>query len=451
MKLTSVVVTSALCLALAGTAVRAEPSIYPTGTTRYDPQKAYNVYVLFSGADDKTHLIDMDGNEVHRWDYDGFPSGMLDPKLTGGQRGHVIVQLEHMKGGDTGFIPGAPATFSDKSFGELDWNGKIVWQWGPNAPGGAARQHHDWERLANGDTLVLANVDHALPGFTRPDLRDDVVYEVMPKGDITWRWVAGEHLDEFGFTDAEIAIVHAVKVPDFLHINSIRTVGPNHWYREGDQRFAPDNIIVSSRDANFVVIVDKKSGHVVWRMGPHYEPSPGPGPVKLPAAIDAINGQHDPHIIPDGLPGAGDLLVFDDQGEAGYPPRELNVQLGSRVLEIDPVKMQIVWEYRAASNERDAWTFYSSFISNARRLPNGNTFIDEGMNGRFFQVTPKGEIVWEYVSPYFGASRPHDVSNSVYRAQPVPYEWVPAGTQHAERAVVPPDISKFRVPGTGDR
>ena len=47
----------------------AGPSIYPTGVTRYDPGKAYNVFVLFSGSDDQTHLIDMNGNEVHRWDH----------------------------------------------------------------------------------------------------------------------------------------------------------------------------------------------------------------------------------------------------------------------------------------------------------------------------------------------------------------------------------------------
>ena len=28
--------------------------------------------------------------------------------------------------------------------------------------------------------------------------------------------------------------------------------------------------------------------------------------------------------------------------------------------------------------------------------------IDEGQNGRIFQVTPSGRIVWEYVNPYFG-------------------------------------------------
>jgi len=69
--------------------VHAGPSVYPTGVTRYDPGKAYNVFVLFSGSDDKTHLIDMDGNEVHRWDHRGFPSGVLDPALVSGARGHV--------------------------------------------------------------------------------------------------------------------------------------------------------------------------------------------------------------------------------------------------------------------------------------------------------------------------------------------------------------------------
>ena len=73
------------------------------------------------------------------------------------------------------------------------------------------------------------------------------------------------------------------------------------------------------------------------------------------------------------------------------------------------------------------------------------------MNGRFFQITPAGEIVWEYVSPYFGAqpfgpAGKKVQANAVYRAQPVPYDWVPSGTPHGERAVVAPDLATFRVP-----
>ena len=52
--------------ALALNAAWAEPSIYPTGVTRCDPAKAYGTFILFSGGDNKTHLIDMDGREVPR-------------------------------------------------------------------------------------------------------------------------------------------------------------------------------------------------------------------------------------------------------------------------------------------------------------------------------------------------------------------------------------------------
>jgi hypothetical protein len=157
-------------------------------------------------------------------------------------------------------------------------------------------------------------------------------------------------------------------------------------------------------------------------------------------------------LIPPGLPGAGNLLVFDNQGEAGYPPATLAVLPGSRILEINPVTKQIVWQYTGADSGGPPWTFYSAFISSVQRLPNGNTLIDEGMTGRFFQVTPNGEIVWEYVSPYF-ASAPlfgarSLTSNFVYRIQGVPYEWLPDGTPHSESPRAAPDLGSFRVPQT---
>jgi hypothetical protein len=108
-----------------------------------------------------------------------------------------------------------------------------------------------------------------------------------------------------------------------------------------------------------------------------------------------------------------------------------------------------VWQYTGVDSGKPGYSFYSSYISSARRLPNGNTLIDEGMNGRLFQITSKGEIVWEYISPYFSTPRPEDAqqfsTNTVYRAQPVPYSWVPEGTPRSEKPVKPIDIKTFRV------
>src|SRR5215472_9329365 len=187
-------------------------------------RRPIGTFILFSGSDNKTRLVDMDGREVHRWNYPGFPSGILDPALTGGKRGHVMVELSMMKKDDPAMFKGLPFIYHDKSLGELDWNGKVVWQWGANAPGGAAQQHHDWARLPNGDTLALSVVVHPLPGFALPKLVDDAIYEVTPKGDIVWRWVAGDHLDEFGWTAEELALVRATKAIGYLHINDMKPV-----------------------------------------------------------------------------------------------------------------------------------------------------------------------------------------------------------------------------------
>jgi hypothetical protein len=143
------------------------------------------------------------------------------------------------------------------------------------------------------------------------------------------------------------------------------------------------------------------------------------------------------------------LLVFDDQGGAGFPPASLGIYAGSRILEIDPVKKEIVWQYTGADSGRPVWSFFSSFVSSAQRLPNGNTLIDEGMDGRFFQITPNGDIVWEYVPSYAGKRQVGGkafLDSLVFRAQAVPYDWVPEGTPHSEKPVTEIDVTNFHVP-----
>ncbi|MBB3222020.1 aryl-sulfate sulfotransferase [Pseudoduganella umbonata] len=453
---TSIALAAGMMLAMSATAA---PSVHPTGVTRYEPDRAWNGYVLFTGQDKKTRLIDMNGNEVKQWPYEGFPPVLLDPALTKGKKGNVLLQLAQLPG-----VQQAGNGLGNKAIGEVDWNGNVLWQWGAGsqdayasasvdsggAPGGAAKQHHDWGRLTNGNTLVLANKVHAVPGFAAKALLDDVIYEVTPDGKIAWQWTASEHLAEFGFSPESLKLVKAAQpkygaqAVDWLHINDMAVVGPNKWHKAGDERFNPDNIVIDSREANFVAIIDKKTGKVVWTLGPDFPAIAG---TKVPRPVDQLIGQHDAHIIPEGLPGAGNLLVFDNQGEAGYPKVSPGIFPHSRVLEIDPVKKEIVWQYTAVDSRQPAWSFYSAFISSARRLPNGNTLIDEGMNGRFFQVTPQGDIVWEYVSPYYGTSAvggngKQIDTNWVYRAQPVPYDWVPEGTPRAERPVSVPAIAK---------
>ena len=416
--------------------VLAAPTVFPTGVTLYKPAHAYNSYILFDGRDGKSHLIDMGGHEVKTWNYVGFPSLMIDPKLIGGKLGHVLLQTEGIGGH-------GPDIFSNKSVAELDWDGNIIWQWGEHAPGGAASQNHDMARLPNGDTLLVSRIVHSIPGFSVSSVPDQCIYEVSPAGEIVWKWISSEHLDEMGFSEEGLAMIHngfsiSGAQSGFLVINDMKPLGPNRWYSAGDERFNPGNIVIDSREGNFIAIIQKKTGKIVWRIGPYY-PDTGQVPYrrifnhKVPRPVDQLSGQHDANMIPEGLPGAGNILVFDNQGSAGFPPSYLSSIAGSRVLEIDPIKKEIVWQYNAEDSDQALWTFFSSFIGSARRLPNGNTLICEGMTGRIFQITPKGEIVWEYVSPYIGRTSfggRRIKTNFVYRAQPIPYDWVPGGGPH---------------------
>jgi hypothetical protein len=124
----------------------------------------------------------------------------------------------------------------------------------------------------------------------------------------------------------------------------------------------------------------------------------------------------------------------------------------SRVLEIDPITLEVVWRFTPREAgfmiPNDAVRFYSPFISSAQRLPNGNTLIAEGSDGRIFEVTADHQVVWEYISPYFRAiNNGAPPINMVYRAYRYPYEWVPQLALPDERPIARLDKTTFRVPG----
>ncbi len=433
---------SAAILALSATTAQALPSSFATGTTIYDPERAYSGYVLFPGGDRKTHLIDMNGNEVHRWEFEGFPPVPLSAAQADGEAGHLLVQQARVETLPEHASPGNGLT--NASVAEVDWEGEVHWHWGSQAS--PVYQHHDLRRLPNGNTLVMTAERRELNGFDY-EVIDNGLVEVDPEGQVVWQWLTGDHISEMGFSDAGMRSLKTSKDPDFLHFNTASPLGPNRWFEAGDERFKPDNILVNSRNANVTFIVDRDSDEIVWRIGPDFPALSLNG--ELGREIDQTVGSHDTHLIPEGLPGAGNLLIFDNQGNAGFPPARQGFFSSSRVIEVNPKTHEIVWQYTGNASGRSPYSFYSSFISSARRLPNGNTLIDEGQNGRLFQVTPDGEIVWEYVSPFFGKSMPDDdyVTNQVYRAELVDYDWAPTGTPRDETPVTPDCERYVAAPG----
>ncbi len=423
----------------------AAPSVYPTGTTIFHPDKTWSGYTVFITPENEgVMVVDMNGRVVKTWTGVSGAAGGPARVLPGG---YVIA----------GTGGGAPHQESP-ALVQLDWSGREVWRFDN------ARQHHDWQRasypagyyapgvqpaVTNTPTLLLTHATVTNPGVSDRPLEDDRLIEVSWDGKILWDWKASDHADEFGFSPEARAVIRqaigfsrARDSYDWLHVNAASYVGPNHWYDDGDMRFAPENVLISSRESNFIAIVSHASGKIVWRMGPDYRDT------DALAKLGQIIGQHNPHIIPKGLNGAGNLLVFDNGGAAGYgfanpeaPNGRNAVTRGSsRVVELNPVTFAKVWEYAIAGTE--SYKFFSHYVSGAQRLPNGNTMITEGADGRIFEVTPGGQIVWDYVSPFF--TQNGDV-NRVYRAYRVPYDWIPQVPKPVERAVIPPNVRDFHL------
>ncbi|MEY8352671.1 aryl-sulfate sulfotransferase [Lachnospiraceae bacterium 54-53] len=390
-----------------------------------------------------------------------------------------------------GYVMGSTAQ-RDPRFGfqdeadvvQADWDGNVVWKFDrykyvadPGLdPRWMARAHHDYQREGSptgyyapglepgadrGNTLILVHKNVIRPEISHHPLLDDAIIEVDWEGNILWEWTCSDHFEELGFDEAAKNVLFRDPNTrffgdhhsgDWMHINSASYIGPNRFYDQGDERFHPENIIWDARESNIIAITDKKTGKIVWKLGPDYSGADT-------AHLGWIIGQHHAHIIPRGLPGEGNLLVFDNGGWGGYGLPNPSSPFGqknalrdySRVLEIDPATLKIRWEYTPMSAgfqaPMDSYRFYSPYISSAQRLPNGNTLITEGADGRIFEVTEEHELVWEYISPYKNLKN----ANMVYRAYRVPYEWIPQLEKPVETPILPPDISDFRIPGAAKK
>jgi hypothetical protein len=286
-------------------------------------------------------------------------------------------------------------------------SGYPVWNYDPGptlGPFQFAGFHHDMVRLDNGNTLALASVLVDAAPISSKTLLDDCVIEITPTGQIAWVWFTFVHFDDFGFSgEAKSQIAFAGG--DWAHANALAVVPPNDL---GDPRFTPGNVMISFRNLNTFIVIEKGSGQIVWKSGP---------------SDNITIGQHNVHMIPQGLPGAGHLMAFDNGGSGGYPAVFRSF---SRVVEIDPLTRALPWTYTASKTGFQNFSMFSPIISSAQRLLEGNTLIVEGTKGRLFEVTSSGAIVWEFMSPFSEIRTDTGtplMDNWVYRAYRLPFFW----------------------------
>jgi hypothetical protein len=239
---------------------------------------------------------------------------------------------------------------TDNLIKEYDWDGNLTWFYRLATEGDFP--HHDLAILNNGNYLVLARDKETHTCYLQ---------EVDRRGRVVWSWRSLDHMADFPTWDPERK--------DPTHFNSVFELLPNRWFDAGDERFRPGNILVSARHLSTVFIVDKRSGEVVWQYS------------------TGLDYQHEATMVNRGRPGEGLILVFNNgtNGRNGY--RRTLVEA------IDPVAGEIAWEYGSEY-------FFSSVAGTAQALPGDNIAIASSHGGRIFEITPAGEIVWEWVPPY---------------------------------------------------
>ena len=407
-------------------------------------------YVLFAVPNSAlVYLINRKGEVVHEWKGN---YGVLNAYL---QDDGSLVQ--------NASDPDFPVFAAGGECGRLQkitWDSKILWDF--EYADEHAHVHHDFNVMPNGHILAIAweakTAQEVLAAGRNPKLIPkaglwpDKIIEIEPidetHGKIVWEWHIWDHLIQ-DYDNKKANYGNPTDHPELMDINTGDTLPAQiskdsmailkkqgrAWRNQTPENMGSDiyhvnaikynaeldQIAFSSPHLSEVFIIDHstttkeaaghkggrwgKGGDFLYRWGNPQNYRRGDSTTR------ELYGQHDIRWIEKGKPGEGHLMVFNNdihyRDSMNYsmiyefvPPTD---EKGNYVIEkgkpYGPEKP--VWSYMAP----DTISFWSSFISGAQRMNNGNTFINEGAKGRFFEVTKDGKIVWEYLDPYRGDIR----------------------------------------------
>jgi len=349
---------------------------------------------------------------------------------------------------------------------KISWDSKILWDF--EYANEDHIVHHDFTVMPNGHILAIAyetmSYDQALALGRKKEMTPksgpwseeiiEIVSEGKTGGKIVWEWHLRDHLiqdfdakkanygkpaDHPELLDFNVGhplsaamtegALDSLKAKGVLHRNATIDNLESDIYHFNAIKYNPDldQIVFSSPNLSEIFIIDHstntqeaashkggrggKGGDFLYRWGNPQNYQRGDTTTRK------LFGQHDVRWIEKGLPGAGDITVFNNH-PPGDPVGDIMNTTGnnySAVYEITPPidknGKYVIENGKPFGPEQPAWTyvapdtlsFYSSFISGAHRMDNGNTFILEGAKGRFFEVTPAGKTVWEYLNPFHGS------------------------------------------------
>lgn len=316
------------------------------GVTLHIPERAFPGLNLYNiDGDNRAVLVDMRGKRVHSWHYPG--PGWHHVELGDDGILYVIIQNERLL--------------------KLDRDSRLIWD-------REGRYHHDLDQTPQGIVYAIKhqprNIVHE--GELLPVL-DDVIVTMTGAGEVTEEismWdLFGERVFGRKLTliqdylkthspskDSQVFAALGIAC-DLFHTNSVEVL------RDGLSGLAErGDLLVSLREINTIAIVNPERREVLWSWG-----------------AGEVWRQHHPSALD-----SGNILLFDNGTRRD----------SSRVLELDPLCEEVVWTYGRKTGE----SFFSQIRGACQRLGNGNTLVTHSDKGRVFEVTPEGDLVWEYWS-----------------------------------------------------
>lgn len=315
------------------------------GVTRHDPSRAapgLNFYM--SGHAPEAFLVDAKGQVLHRWGSTYAQAFPDRPEEAEAEQAQFWRRAFLLPEGDL------LAIFEGLGLVRLDRDSRIRWSL-PNAA------HHDLDLAEDGKILVLTRKAHVVPRIhPRRPILEDFLSVHSPDGELLREVSLLECFERSDYFD-----LCTKKTHDIFHTNTLEILRGTGTDERGP--FRPGHVLISLRAVDVIAVVDLPAERVVW------------------AHRGTFRSQHDPHLLP-----GGNLLLFDNLG----------LGTASRILELEPASGSTVWSYTGTEED----PFFSNSCGTAQRLPTGTTLITETTAGRAFEVTPEGEVVWEFFSPH---------------------------------------------------
>jgi hypothetical protein len=329
-----------------------------SGVVARDPARSAPGYSLYASRPlRRAELLDAEGRAVRVWEAPA-PGHWSHVRLLPG--GDLLIVGSASEKPEGGRLDDQARYLERRSF-----DGAVRWR----LPLAA---HHDVTVAPDGRLSVLVSEDRVLPAIaTDSEVRDEGIAFVTPEGVLQERKLLVPMLlarpDVFRILPVKKRPLGERRLMDLLHANSIE------WMTRPELAarhplYGLGNVLVSMRNQDAIAVFDWAKEEVIW--------SWGQGEVRGPHCASVLAG--------------GNVLLFDNRLGEGW----------SRVVELEPVARKVVWEWRAPTPT----DFYTASRGSAQRLPNGNTLVAESDRGHAFEVTPSGDVVWDWWNPHRDAA-----------------------------------------------